>query len=191
MVHGHGGPQPCNCHSDQWPAQLDRLDRVPDLNRSKKKVQQRLEYRSRGGVVQKVAAIPRHASKPTVIARQEAELNHRRARQFRRTNARQSLERYVDRLVVSLQARQKAHQNLRRRAAGLSRIARFYLEHLFLDRNEAITAMLRAALGDPGCVPALRTVIQDTLVAGVAGALAVGAALVQRQRTGRTRSSDS
>jgi AcrR family transcriptional regulator len=55
-----------------------------------------------------------------------------------------------------------------------SRIARFYLEHLFLDRNEAITAMLRAALGDPGCVPALRALIQDTLVAGVAGAL-VGA----------------
>jgi len=52
-----------------------------------------------------------------------------------------------------------------------SSLARFYLEHLFLDRNEAITAMLRAALGDPSCVPALRKVIQDTMAAGMAGAL--------------------
>ena len=50
-------------------------------------------------------------------------------------------------------------------------MARFHLERLFLDHNEAITAMLRAALGDPGCVPALRTLIQDTLAPGVAGGL--------------------
>lgn len=51
------------------------------------------------------------------------------------------------------------------------RIARFYVEHLFTARNEAITAMLRAVLGDPDCIPALRTLIQGTLVAGTAGAM--------------------
>jgi AcrR family transcriptional regulator len=38
-------------------------------------------------------------------------------------------------------------------------------------RNEAITAMLRTALGDPDSIPALRALVQRTLVAGAAGAL--------------------
>jgi len=51
------------------------------------------------------------------------------------------------------------------------RLARFYLEQLFTTRNEAITAMLRTALGDPDSIPALRALIQRTLVAGAASAL--------------------
>jgi AcrR family transcriptional regulator len=51
-------------------------------------------------------------------------------------------------------------------------LARYYLEHLFVERSEAITAMLRAGLGDPGCVPALRALIERTLVSAVAGNLA-------------------
>lgn len=50
-------------------------------------------------------------------------------------------------------------------------MARYYLEHLFVERSEAITAMLRAGLGDPGCVPALRVLIERTLVSAVAGTL--------------------
>jgi len=50
-------------------------------------------------------------------------------------------------------------------------MARYYLEHLFVERSEAITAMLRAGLGDPGCVPALRALIERTLVSAAAGTL--------------------
>jgi AcrR family transcriptional regulator len=50
-------------------------------------------------------------------------------------------------------------------------MARYYVEHLFVERGEAITAMLRAGLGDPGCVPALRALIERTLVSAVAGTL--------------------
>ena len=70
-----------------------------------------------------------------------------------------------------------------------SEIVRFYLEHLFLDRSEAITAMLRAALSDPDCVPALRSAIRETLVSGVVGALqdpeaSFGAEIVGAQLVG-------
>ena len=52
-----------------------------------------------------------------------------------------------------------------------SGMARLYLERLFLDGNEAIAATLRAGLGDPGCVPALPTLIEKTLAGGAIGAL--------------------
>jgi AcrR family transcriptional regulator len=51
------------------------------------------------------------------------------------------------------------------------RIARFYLEHVFAEQNQAISAMLRTALGDPDHVPALRTLIRETLLEGTARAL--------------------
>jgi AcrR family transcriptional regulator len=51
------------------------------------------------------------------------------------------------------------------------RMARHYLEHLFPEQRETITAMLRAGLGDPGSVPALRALIERSLVAAVAGVL--------------------
>jgi AcrR family transcriptional regulator len=51
------------------------------------------------------------------------------------------------------------------------RMARYYLEHLFPERREAITAMLRAGIGDPGCVPALRALIERTLVAAASAEL--------------------
>jgi len=51
------------------------------------------------------------------------------------------------------------------------RMARYYLEHLFPERRDAITAMLRAGIGDPDCTPALRALIEQTLVAGAAKAL--------------------
>lgn len=50
-------------------------------------------------------------------------------------------------------------------------MARYYLEHLFVERSEAISAMLRAGLGDPECVPALRALIERTLVTATAGRL--------------------
>jgi AcrR family transcriptional regulator len=51
------------------------------------------------------------------------------------------------------------------------RMARYYLAHLLPERRDAITAMLRAGIGDPDCIPALRTLIEQTLVAGAARAL--------------------
>jgi hypothetical protein len=52
-------------------------------------------------------------------------------------------------------------------AAGEA-MARYHLQHLFVERRDAITAMLRAGLGDPGCVPALRALIERTLVSSTA-----------------------
>jgi AcrR family transcriptional regulator len=49
--------------------------------------------------------------------------------------------------------------------------ARLHLEELFEQHEEAITAMLRAALGDPASVPALRQVIEEGIVRGAARAL--------------------
>jgi AcrR family transcriptional regulator len=51
------------------------------------------------------------------------------------------------------------------------RMARLHLEHLFTERNQPITAMLRAAVGDPDCAPTLRALVQDKLVGGAASAL--------------------
>ncbi|HEY2368554.1 MAG TPA: helix-turn-helix domain-containing protein, partial [Polyangiaceae bacterium] len=41
------------------------------------------------------------------------------------------------------------------RRAG-ERLARLHLDHVFVERREAVAAMLRAAIGDPESVPALR-----------------------------------
>jgi AcrR family transcriptional regulator len=46
------------------------------------------------------------------------------------------------------------------------RIAVLYLERLFLDRDEAIAAILRAGLADPGSVPGLNTLIRETFALG-------------------------
>jgi AcrR family transcriptional regulator len=50
-------------------------------------------------------------------------------------------------------------------------MARYHVEHLFVERTDAITAMLRAGLGDPDCVPALRALIERTMVSATAGML--------------------
>lgn len=50
-------------------------------------------------------------------------------------------------------------------------MARYYLDHLFVERREPITAMLRAGIGDPDGLPALRALIERTLVAAAAGTL--------------------
>jgi len=47
-------------------------------------------------------------------------------------------------------------------------MARYHIEHLFVERSDAITAMLRAGLGDPDCVPALRALIEETMVSATA-----------------------
>jgi AcrR family transcriptional regulator len=44
------------------------------------------------------------------------------------------------------------------------RLARFYLGSLFVENREEITAMLRAALGDPDCRPTLRKLLEDGVV---------------------------
>ena len=50
-------------------------------------------------------------------------------------------------------------------------MARLHLEHVFVERSEPMTAMLRAAVGDPANSPGLRELIQDQLVSGPAGVL--------------------
>jgi AcrR family transcriptional regulator len=79
---------------------------------------------------------------------------------------------------------------LRDRRAGLGeRVVRFYLEKVFKEQSDAISAMLRTALGDPDDVPTLRTLIRDTLLQGAARALGgttakLRAELIGAQMTG-------
>ena len=63
-------------------------------------------------------------------------------------------------------------------------MARYYLEHLFVERSEAITAMLRAGLGDPGCVPALRALIERTIVSAAAHGLGGKSARLRAELAG-------
>jgi AcrR family transcriptional regulator len=57
-------------------------------------------------------------------------------------------------------------------SAGLGeRVARFFLERVFGTRSQAIAAILRAAIADPGSVPALRALIEQRVVSAVAPAL--------------------
>jgi AcrR family transcriptional regulator len=56
------------------------------------------------------------------------------------------------------------------RRAG-ERLARLHLDHVFVERREAVAAMLRAAIGDPESVPALRALVEAQLVAPPARAL--------------------
>jgi AcrR family transcriptional regulator len=51
------------------------------------------------------------------------------------------------------------------------RLARFYLERMFIENGTAITGMLRAALGDPDCRPTLRKLLEDGVVKDVARVL--------------------
>jgi AcrR family transcriptional regulator len=51
------------------------------------------------------------------------------------------------------------------------RLLRFMLEHVFTSRSHAIAALIRAAVADPGCVPALRALIEKTVVGGAASAI--------------------
>jgi AcrR family transcriptional regulator len=65
-------------------------------------------------------------------------------------------------------------------------MVRHYLDRLFVDRSEAIAAMLRAGLGDPGCVPALRTLIEENLVSAAAGGLRSADARLRAELVGAT-----
>jgi AcrR family transcriptional regulator len=49
------------------------------------------------------------------------------------------------------------------RGAG-ERLARFYLETMFVENGNQITSMLRAALGDPESIPTLRKLLQEGVV---------------------------
>lgn len=51
------------------------------------------------------------------------------------------------------------------------RIVRFHLEHVFGDHQQGISAMLRAALGDPDQMPTLRALIREALLEGTARAI--------------------
>jgi AcrR family transcriptional regulator len=74
---------------------------------------------------------------------------------------------------------------LRDRRAGLGeRVARFYLEHVFRERREVISAMLRTALGDPEDVPTLRNLIRDTLLRGASRALGGTSAKLRAELVG-------
>jgi AcrR family transcriptional regulator len=51
------------------------------------------------------------------------------------------------------------------------RLARLHLDHVFVERREAVAALLRAVIGDPSSVPALRGLIEAQLVLPPARAL--------------------
>ena len=51
------------------------------------------------------------------------------------------------------------------------RLVRFALENVFTSKSHAVAALIRAAVADPGCVPALRGLIEKTVVTGVASAI--------------------
>jgi AcrR family transcriptional regulator len=55
--------------------------------------------------------------------------------------------------------------------AGGDALARYYLAGLFPKRRDAITALLRAAVGDPSGVPALRRSLEEAVVGPAAAAL--------------------
>ena len=92
----------------------------------------------------------------------------------------------IDLPVIAGQLEELLHD----RRAGLGeRVVRFYLEKVFKEQSDAISAMLRTALGDPDDVPTLRTLIRDTLLQGAARALGgttakLRAELVGAQMTG-------
>jgi AcrR family transcriptional regulator len=74
----------------------------------------------------------------------------------------------IDLPVIAGQLEKLLHD----RRVGLGeRVVRFYLENVFKEQSDAISAMLRTALGDPDDVPTLRTLIRDTLLQGAARAL--------------------
>lgn len=52
-----------------------------------------------------------------------------------------------------------------------ARVIRFMLEHVFASRGDAIAALIRAAVGDPGSVPPVRSLIEKTVVTGAASAI--------------------
>jgi AcrR family transcriptional regulator len=51
------------------------------------------------------------------------------------------------------------------------RVVRFYLQEVLAPGNLAVAALLRAALADPGCVPALRRMLEEGVVAAAASVL--------------------
>jgi AcrR family transcriptional regulator len=51
------------------------------------------------------------------------------------------------------------------------RLVRFMLERVFSSRSHAVAALIRAAVADPGCVPALRSMIEKTVVTGASSAV--------------------
>jgi AcrR family transcriptional regulator len=51
------------------------------------------------------------------------------------------------------------------------RLVRFMLENVFTSRSHAVAALIRSAVADPGCVPALRSLIEKTVVTGAASAI--------------------
>jgi AcrR family transcriptional regulator len=64
------------------------------------------------------------------------------------------------------------------------RVVRFYLERVFKEQSDTISAMLRTALGDPEDVPTLRTLIRDTLLQGAARALGGNTAKLRAELVG-------
>jgi AcrR family transcriptional regulator len=50
-------------------------------------------------------------------------------------------------------------------------MARFHLDEVFVERREAVAGLLRAAIGDPSCVPALRKLVMRAFVSPPARAL--------------------
>jgi AcrR family transcriptional regulator len=73
-----------------------------------------------------------------------------------------------------------------KRGAGSrgERLARFFLEGVFSTRSHAVAAMIRAAVSDPGCVPALRKLLHQTVIGAVASSLPGPRATLQAELVG-------
>jgi AcrR family transcriptional regulator len=66
------------------------------------------------------------------------------------------------------------------------RLVRFMLENVFTSRSHAVAALIRAAVADPGCVPALRSLIEKTVVTGAASAIRGSDARLRAELLGAT-----
>jgi AcrR family transcriptional regulator len=69
------------------------------------------------------------------------------------------------------------------RGAG-ERLARFYLETMFIENGSQITSMLRAALGDPESIPTLRKLLQEGVVRDAAALLSGRSAKLKAELVG-------
>lgn len=76
-------------------------------------------------------------------------------------------------------------RDARGRSRG-ERFVRFMLENVFTSRSHAVAALIRAAVADPGCVPALRSLIEKTVVAAAASAIRGSDARLRAELLGAT-----
>jgi AcrR family transcriptional regulator len=67
-----------------------------------------------------------------------------------------------------------------------ARLVRFMLENVFTSKSHAVAALIRAAVADPASVPALRSLIEKTVVTGAASAIRGSDARLRAELLGAT-----